>query len=76
MQYWKRTDAFGKIVTVEAYSHNLDIENAIKITQAEYEDFIQSLPSNPAPVDFKAQYQAAATIADKVDVLARRLGIK
>jgi len=48
MRYWKKVKD-GKTITVESYSHNLDIKGAIEITEAEFNQFIDSLPK-PMPV--------------------------
>lgn len=49
MRYWKRVDKKGAIVTVESYSHDLDIDGAIEIDEAEHSAFIASLPSPEFP---------------------------
>ncbi len=50
-RYWKRIDGNGRTITVEGYSHNLDIEGAIRTKAAEFNSFIASLPeSEPEPV--------------------------
>ena len=43
MRYWKRVKD-GVTTTVENYSHDLEVEGAVEIDKAEYEDFINSLP--------------------------------
>jgi len=48
MRYWKRVDEQGNTTTVESYSHSLDVEGAIEITQQEHDDFIASIPK-PEP---------------------------
>lgn len=51
MRYWKRIDAQGNTTTVESYSHDLDVEGAIEITEQEFNDYIASLPiPEPEPV--------------------------
>ena len=50
MRYWKRVDKEGKTITVESYSHNLDVVGAIEITREEFDAFIASLPiAKPEP---------------------------
>lgn len=44
MRYWKRVDVSGKTTTVESYSHDLDVEGALEITEPEFDEFIASLP--------------------------------
>ena len=44
MKYYKRTGTDGKITTVESYSHDLPIEGAVEITEAEFNAYIASLP--------------------------------
>ena len=44
MRFWKRVDIQGQTTTVESYSHDLDVEGAIEITQAEFDAYIASLP--------------------------------
>lgn len=43
MRYWKRLKD-GKTNTVESYSHDLDVEGAIAISQMEFKNYIDSLP--------------------------------
>lgn len=47
MKYWKRVDTQGKTTTVESYSHDLDVEGALEIDKAEFDDFINSMPIKP-----------------------------
>ena len=49
MRYWKRVDATGNTTTVESYSHDLPIEGAIEITEAEFNAYLASLPVIPPP---------------------------
>ena len=44
MRYWKRVNTEGKITTVESYSHDFDVDDAIEIDKAEFDAFITSLP--------------------------------
>jgi hypothetical protein len=76
MRYWKRTNPDGTIRTVESYSHDLDIEGAIEIDEAEFKAFLASLPPPPPPIDWKAKWAAASTATDKLKVLAQRLGLE
>ena len=48
MKYWKRIDSEGGTATVESYSHDLNIDGAIEITEQEYNDYLVSLPP-PSP---------------------------
>ena len=63
MKYWKRVDGEGKTTTVESYSHNLEIEGAVEITEGEFSAFIASLPPPPEP----------ALMRDKFDDLIAKL---
>ena len=66
MRYWKRVNNTGKTTAVEGYSHSLDIEGAIEITQGEYDEFIASLPViEPEPV---------RDLAYEIDDLKARVG--
>lgn len=66
MRYWKRVNEFGDTTTVESYSHNQDIENAVEITEQEFNTFIVSLPElvNPPHRD----------LAKEIDDLGSRIG--
>uniref|UniRef100_A0A6M3L1X5 Uncharacterized protein n=1 Tax=viral metagenome TaxID=1070528 RepID=A0A6M3L1X5_9ZZZZ len=44
MRYWKRIDTEGLITTVESYSHELDIDGAIEITEQEFNGYLSSSP--------------------------------
>lgn len=48
MRYWKRVNKNGETTTVESYSHNLDIEGAVEISEEEFDAYIASLPT-PEP---------------------------
>ena len=48
MRYWKRVNLDGSTRTVEAYSHNLDIEGAIEISKSEITEYLNSHPK-PKP---------------------------
>ena len=76
MRYWKRISPDGTTQTVESYSHALDIAGAIEIAEAEFKAFIAALPPPPPPIDWKALWLAADTVAKKVAVIARRLGLE
>lgn len=47
MRYWKRVDGDGNTTSVESYSHNLEVEGAVEISQGEYDAYITSLPEPP-----------------------------
>ena len=76
MKYWKRVKADGTTSTVESYSHDLSIEGAVEIDEAEFRAYLASLPKPPPPIDWKAKWTAANTAADKMKVLAQRLGLE
>jgi len=46
MRYWKRVNGLGEATTVESYSHDLDVKGAVEIDEAEFEDFMNSLPED------------------------------
>lgn len=46
MRYWKRLNPDESISTVESYSHNLDVEGAIEITEQEFNEYLASLPTS------------------------------
>ena len=75
MRFWKRIDNQGKTITVESYSHDLDIEGAIEITQVEVNAFIASLPPLSPPVDWRNKWLLATTTVQKLTVIAERLGL-
>jgi hypothetical protein len=75
MRYWKRVDSTGKTTTVESYSHNLDIPGAVEISKDEFDAFIASLPQVDPMAAVKAEWKAAATVDDKLKVLAKVLGL-
>ena len=50
MRFWKRIDTQDKTITVESYSHDLDIAEAVEITQIEFDAYIASLPVPIPPV--------------------------
>ena len=45
MKYYKRINIDGTIKTVESYSHDKPIKGAIEIFQAEFGEFLVSLPA-------------------------------
>jgi len=47
MRCWKRLNTDGTTSTVESYSHDLNIEGAVEISEAEFDEFIASLPLLP-----------------------------
>ena len=49
MRYWQRLNKDGSINTVESYSHDLDVEGAVEITEKRYLTFIKKLPVLPEP---------------------------
>ena len=50
MRYWKRINQDGETRTVESYSHSLDIEGAIEISEEEFDAYIAFRPViQPAP---------------------------
>ncbi|MDP3061719.1 MAG: hypothetical protein Q8O40_00700 [Chloroflexota bacterium] len=57
MRYWKRVDGEGKTTTVESYSHDLDVQGAIEINEAEYDAFVALLSSSPQAIDAQLQEQ-------------------
>ena len=75
MKYYKRVNAAGKTMTVESYSHDADVPGALEITQEEFESFMDSLPPPPIPPDFKSLYSRAETDRERIDVLAKKLGL-
>lgn len=45
MRYFKRIDSNGKTTTVESYSHDKPIPDAVEIEKAEHDSFIAALPA-------------------------------
>ena len=71
-KHWKLKDGSS----VESHSDNVDISAyANPITKTEFDAFIAGLQDTTEP-DYKALYAAAATAADKIDVIAQKLGLK
>jgi len=70
MRYFKRVNEFGDITTVESYSHEADVPEAIEISEEEFNDFINSLPAStvnpgrdiPGEIDSILQRLASAGI--------------
>ncbi len=76
MRYWKRVDTQGQTTTVQSYSHGLEIAGAVEISEQEFNDFIASLPQTAASTkSLKAEWQAATTLEEKLEILAKNLGI-
>lgn len=69
MKYWKRVKPDGSIQTVESYSHDLDINGAIEITEEEFEAYLASLPvSKPLPVrDLAAEIDDLKARVEKLE---------
>ncbi len=44
MEYWKKVDQDGNILTVEGHSYPHKVPDAVRITKEEYDAFISSLP--------------------------------
>ena len=44
MRHYKRVNTQGRTTTVESYSHDKKVVGAIKITKAEFDSYIASLP--------------------------------
>lgn len=76
MRYWKLTKSDGSTSTVESYSHDLDVAGATEITEAEFKAFMATLPSPTPPVNWRALWLAADTVAKKIAVLAKRLELE
>ena len=72
MRYWKRVNAQGETTTVESYSHNLDIEKAIEISEKEFNDFIASLPV-PIPMPVRDLAKEIDELKGKVTDLEKKV---
>ena len=72
MRYWKRINSDNSTATVESYSHNQKIENAIEITQAEFE---AALPEPPPLPNWRTLYATAHTDKERLTVIAQMLGL-
>lgn len=75
MKYYKRVDGQDKTTTVESYSHDAPVVGAVEISKAEYDAFIAALPPAPPPVDWGGLYLTAKSDRERVDILARKLGV-
>jgi hypothetical protein len=69
MRYWKKLDLNGLTRTVESYSHNLDIKGAIKITENEFNQFIDSLPQSTS---LKSIPQRIDELENRIKAIERR----
>ena len=71
MRYWKRINAQGETTTVESYSHNLKIKDAIEIDGKEFTIFVTSLPVvKPVPIrDLAAEIDA---LKAEIEILKTR----
>lgn len=76
MRYWKRLNPDKTISTVESYSHNLDIDGAVEIDEAEFDNFVASLPLPPKPTDWQVEWNKATITTDKIKVLAKMMGLE
>jgi len=65
MRYWKRINENKEITTVESYSHALEVEGAVEITEIEYDNFIASLP--------KPIIQPTRDLAAEIDELKAKM---
>jgi hypothetical protein len=75
MRYWKRVDAQGKTTTVESYSHDLDVDGAVEISEKEFNDYIASLPTPVLPPvrDLAAEIDQIKT---DIQALKTKIGTK
>ncbi len=77
MRYWKRLNSDGTTNTVESYSHGMEIEGAIEITEGEFNAFTASLtPPPPITLEWRSNWLAADTSAKKLSVLGQMLGLE
>ena len=60
---------------MESYSHDLEVEGAIEITEQDFNEHLASLPA-PVKVDHKAMWATATTQAQKLSVLAKVLNLE
>ncbi len=65
MRYWKRLNPDKTTLAVESYSHSLDIEGAIEISEQEFNDYLASLPATES--------QPPRDLATEIDELKARL---
>lgn len=75
MKFWK-----GKLGTVKEGQFGTmedtgSVPDGTECTKAEYDAYIALQPVTPAPKDYKALYTAAPTVADKMQVIADKLGL-
>ncbi len=69
MKFWKRVDGQNNTTTVESYSHDLEIEGAIEITEEEFIQFIKSMPA-PVPIPIRDPLVEIDTLRDQVQKIA------
>jgi len=71
MRFWKRVDKDGNTITVESYSHSLDIIGAIEIDEKEFDAYIASLPPIIRPVrELELLARRVSAIEDSIKLLA------
>ena len=77
MRYWKKVNQDNKTNAVESYSHDLDIEGAIEITETEFKAYIASLPIvEPEPIrDLASEIDSLKSRIEKLEVKSAELGI-
>lgn len=75
MKYWKGKTGTPKQGQSGTMDDNGFVPDADECTQADYDAYIASLPATPVPKDYKALYTAAPTVADKMQVIADKLGL-
>lgn len=83
MKYWKRVNDQGQTTTVESYSHDVAVEGAVEIDQAEYQAFLDSMPPPEPDPDTVRVREILATSPDVITqpeiwelvrIFGRRLG--
>jgi len=70
MRYWKRTDN-GTTLTVESYSHDLEVSGAIEISKEEFDAYIASLPI-PEPKPTRDYGKEIDELKGKVSALEKK----
>lgn len=75
MKYWKGNTGSPKQGQFGTMNDDGFVPDSVGCTKAEYDAYVASLPVIPAPKDYVSLYAAAPTEAEKLQVIADKLGL-
>lgn len=75
MKYWKGRAGTAKQGQYGTMEDNGSVPDSDEVTKIEYGAYIASLPATQPQPDYKAQYAAATTTNQQIQVLAKALGL-